>query len=336
MTPASLAFSGVQGGPQPATRSLDVANGGGGSVAFTVSDDAPWLSVTPGSGTAPQALTVTASTTGLTQGTYTATVTVTAPGVTGSPAAIPVTLTVGAPVPPALAVTPASLAFSATAGGAAPAARPLTVANTGGGTLGFTASDDAPWLSVTPASGTAPQSLDVSVSPAGLAAGTYTGAVTVTAAGASGSPRTVPVTFTVTAATAGLVAAYGFDEASGTTATDASGTGNAGTIAGATRMAAGRAGAALQFDGVDDMVTVADAASLDLTTGMTMEAWVNPTSVAGWRTVILKERRATWPGRSTRRRRRPPGRLGLDAGDLNGATARARSRRRLVARRGDA
>jgi hypothetical protein len=36
-------------------------------------------------------------------------------------------------------------------------------------------------------------------------------------------------------------------------------------------------------------VTVADAASLDLTTGMTIEAWVNPAAGTGWRSVVLKE-----------------------------------------------
>jgi hypothetical protein len=36
-------------------------------------------------------------------------------------------------------------------------------------------------------------------------------------------------------------------------------------------------------------VTVADAASLDLTNGMTLEAWVNPATGSGWRTVMLKE-----------------------------------------------
>ncbi len=38
------------------------------------------------------------------------------------------------------------------------------------------------------------------------------------------------------------------------------------------------------------MVTIADSASLDLTTGMTLQAWVRP-AVLGWpyRTVLLKE-----------------------------------------------
>jgi hypothetical protein len=119
--------------------------------------------------------------------------------------------------------------------------------------------------------------------------------VTVVAAGASGSPKTVPVTFAISAPppTGGLVAAYGFDEASGTATADASGSGNPGVISGATRIAAGRAGAGLEFDGVNDWVTVADANSLDLASGMTLEAWVYPTALGtAWRTVILKERPA--------------------------------------------
>jgi hypothetical protein len=193
-------------------------------------------------------------------------------------------------VPPALAVAPASLAFAATVGGSAPAAKTLDVTNAGSGTLSFTASDDAPWLTVTPGSGSAPQTLTVGVSPVGLAAGTYNGTVTVTAAGVAGSPKTIPVAFTISAAPTGLVAAYGFDEASGTTVADASGSGNTGTISGATRTVDGRYGGALSFDGVNDRVTVPHAASLALTTGMTLEAWLAPTSLGGWRTALLKER----------------------------------------------
>jgi hypothetical protein len=36
-------------------------------------------------------------------------------------------------------------------------------------------------------------------------------------------------------------------------------------------------------------VSIADSASLDLTNAMTLEAWVRPTLVTSWRTVILKE-----------------------------------------------
>ncbi|MEY2514822.1 MAG: hypothetical protein QOJ89_2180, partial [bacterium] len=50
---------------------------------------------------------------------------------------------------------------------------------------------------------------------------------------ASNSATSSPVTVTVSATVPGLVGAYGFEETSGTTATDSSGTGNAGTITGA-------------------------------------------------------------------------------------------------------
>jgi glucose/arabinose dehydrogenase len=88
----------------------------------------------------------------------------------------------------------------------------------------------------------------------------------------------------------GLVLGYGFEETSGTTATDVSPFKNNGTINGPVGTASGKFGRALSFDGVNDRIDVPDAASLDLTTGMTLEAWVDPTTNAGWRTAILKER----------------------------------------------
>ena len=118
-------------------------------------------------------------------------------------------------------------------------------------------------------------------------------AVARDAAGNSATSAAVAVTVSNTAPPAvGLVAAYGFNEGSGTTVTDASGTGNAGAVSGATWSASGRIGGALAFDGVNDWVTVADANSLDLTGAMTLEAWVFPTSLPNnlWPTVLLKER----------------------------------------------
>ena len=92
-----------------------------------------------------------------------------------------------------------------------------------------------------------------------------------------------------TAAPSGLVAAYAFDEGSGSTVADASGNGNTGTITGATWAATGKYGKALQFNGSSALVTVPDAASLHLSSGMTLEAWVNPSTVtAKWRDVIYK------------------------------------------------
>jgi hypothetical protein len=111
-----------------------------------------------------------------------------------------------------------------------------------------------------------------------------------------GGTATATVSVSVTPAAppapTGLVLSLGFDEGSGSTAMDASGGGLHGTISGALHVL-GRSGGALKFDGVDDWVTVADTSALDLTTGMTLEAWVNPTTAgSGWNTIVLKERGA--------------------------------------------
>jgi hypothetical protein len=114
----------------------------------------------------------------------------------------------------------------------------------------------------------------------------------VSAAGAVGSPKTVAVTLGVAAPVTGLVGAWGFDESLCTKTADASGNSNTGTISGATRTTQGKFGGALDYDGVNDWVTVADKPSLDLTTGMTLEGWVYPTragDAGNWKALAVKE-----------------------------------------------
>jgi fibronectin type 3 domain-containing protein len=97
------------------------------------------------------------------------------------------------------------------------------------------------------------------------------------------------VSATTLAVPTGLVAAYSFDEGTGTTASDSSGNVNTGVIANATWTTSGKYGNALSFNGSTGRVTVTDAPSLRLTTGMTLEAWVYPASnTSAWRDVIYK------------------------------------------------
>ena len=133
--------------------------------------------------------------------------------------------------------------------------------------------------------------------PGGTVTQTQSNLITVTAP-PSVSTSISPVSITSPASTinttssaTGLVAAYGFDETSdGTAVPDYSGLRNNGTLSNVTRVANGRFGNALQFNGTNSVVTVSNNASLALSTGMTLEAWVYPTVwMSGAQTVIMKE-----------------------------------------------
>jgi Concanavalin A-like lectin/glucanases superfamily/PQQ enzyme repeat len=104
-----------------------------------------------------------------------------------------------------------------------------------------------------------------------------------------GTPTPTPTPTTTATPTPGLVAAYGFNEGSGMVVNDASGNGNNGTISGATWTTSGKYGNALNFNGTNARVTINNAPSLQLTSAMTLEAWVYPTTVnSAWRDVIYK------------------------------------------------
>ena len=99
---------------------------------------------------------------------------------------------------PAIAMSPTSLSFTAQAGGN-PAAQTLTISNTGRGTLRWSAIGSAPWLTLSPGSGTGNGLVTVTAATGSLAVGTHSG--TVTLSGGTGvTPVTVPVSFTVSAA----------------------------------------------------------------------------------------------------------------------------------------
>lgn len=112
-------------------------------------------------------------------------------------AAKDVTATFNSIVPPTLTVSAAALSFNATQGGTSPAAQSLTITNTGGGSLRWTAAKTQSWLILDKTSGSAPATVSVSVSASGLAPNTYNDTVTVNEAGANGSPKTIQVSLTI-------------------------------------------------------------------------------------------------------------------------------------------
>jgi hypothetical protein len=85
-----------------------------------------------------------------------------------------------------------------------------------------------------------------------------------------------------------LVAAYSFDEGTGTTLNDASGNHDGTLEGGPTWSASGKYGGALEFDGSNDLVKIANANDLDLTKAFTIEAWVRPDNATATRPVVSK------------------------------------------------
>jgi hypothetical protein len=202
----SLGFAGAVGGTNPSAQSIAISNVGGGTLSWTASDNAAWLTLSPLSGTNAGTVTANVNLAGLLTGSYTATVTVTATGAT--PKTVPVTLTVtGSTSGGTIGFSPTNLAFSGTVGGTNPTAKTFSITNTGGGTLSWTVNDNATWLQLTPASGTTTTETDTisaSVTLSGLAAGTYNAIITVTAPGSTNSPRQIPVSLTLSVTAAGM------------------------------------------------------------------------------------------------------------------------------------
>lgn len=99
--------------------------------------------------------------------------------------------------PPALLLYPNSLTFTAFQPGSNPVPQTISVYNEGSGPLNWSASSNSSWLVISPTAGSAPSSLSVSVNVSGLAAGTYTGTITVSSADASNPPQTITVTLLV-------------------------------------------------------------------------------------------------------------------------------------------
>jgi uncharacterized protein (TIGR03437 family) len=97
---------------------------------------------------------------------------------------------------PSFTVAPATLSFSGTSGGAPSAGQPIALTPTTAG-LSYAVSANAPWLTVTPASGFMPVAVQAVADPSTLAPGKYTGVITFTAPNALPAARSVDVTFNV-------------------------------------------------------------------------------------------------------------------------------------------
>jgi hypothetical protein len=224
-----LSFVKTFAGANPLSQVITVANTGSTPIDFIASiqnsTGGSWLTINPsnyGFGVdTPYNITVGVNPAiTLAAGRYMAEVIVSGNG-GAQTLSIPVTLTINSPSATYFDNVAGALNFSMATSGDAPPAQPIQIRNAGAGSLSWTGSvttaDGGAWLSLTTASGSAPDDISVSVTPenlpgGGLTAGTFVGQVLLAS---STSRVTIPVSFTVGAAAFRQVNPLGFTKVFG-------------------------------------------------------------------------------------------------------------------------
>jgi trimeric autotransporter adhesin len=192
--PAQISFTQQPREAAPASQTVRITSNV--SSLFSVSAQPAWVRVVQSSPWTPSSLTVSVVTAGLSPGTYTGAIQLTG----AASLSIPVSLTIAAP--PAPTAAPGSVTLTYEIGRATPAAQTLSIGSTGAPVrfkASATTESGLNWLTVTPDSGSTPTVVSATVDPALLVPGEHTAVITLTAEDPAVSPRTVPVTVTVSA-----------------------------------------------------------------------------------------------------------------------------------------
>ncbi len=202
------------------TQAIVLGNTGGGQITWQASTDSPWLVLSPDNGTfaagTKAQVTIAVDRANLHPGPYTAHVNflsnVGSSSVTVKMQVIPLNPGNDA----VLQLSPAVLSFTAPDGDVAPPAQSITISNPGVLPLQWSVSTNAPWLAVSPNSGSvqnasssgttiattqgaATQTVSVSINNSNLLPGTYSGMITFSGQGqVKDSPQDVLVTVTIT------------------------------------------------------------------------------------------------------------------------------------------
>ena len=175
-------------------------NSGGGTLNYSLSDNATWLDVSPAGGSATteaDRLTVTYTTSGLEPGTYNAVITITDDAATNSPQTLPVTLTVHSQAAIHLDLSDLETTLQAGKQGTAS----FTISNSGGGTLFYTLSESTDWLHLAKNSGTVTaeeDEVEVRFDATDLFEGTYRATIIIDSPNTSNGPQTIEVILSVT------------------------------------------------------------------------------------------------------------------------------------------
>lgn len=208
----SLNFNYQVGQTAPSNQTFTVTSSGAPlnyQVAVNTTSCPGFLSATPSTGSTFSTqnlnqVVVTVTPQGISPQVCNGSVTLTVPGSTAAPLVIPVTLNVSNTA--LLNVSQAAINVTAIAGASA-TTQTVSVTSTNNTGLAFSATASTSpagltWLSVTPNSGSTPSNLQVTINPANLGVGVYTGSVVVSSPAGIIPAQTIPVTLTVYSSTA--------------------------------------------------------------------------------------------------------------------------------------
>ena len=179
-------------GEETGSLTFNIENSGSGTLNWNISEDKPWLSVSPNNGsttTETDIITVTVDRTALSDGDYSAQIDVTS-GFGNE--TINVTMAVVTETPELKIEGQNPLVF-----GTVTASMTFNIENSGTGTLNWNISEDKPWLSISPNNGSTTTETDkitVTVDRTGLSDGDYSAQINVTS---NGGNETVNVTMGV-------------------------------------------------------------------------------------------------------------------------------------------
>jgi uncharacterized protein (TIGR03437 family) len=206
----SLNFNYQVGETAPSNQTLTITSSGAPlnyQVAVSTTNCAGFLSATPTSGSTfgnQTQVVVSVNPQGITPQVCNGKVTLTVPGSTAPPVVIPVTFNVSSSA--LLSVSQPAISVVSVAGAGA-TIKTISVTSTNNSALAFSATASTnpaglSWLAVTPNSGSTPNNLQVTITPAGLNAGVYNGAITVSSSAPNVPAQTIPVTLTIVASIA--------------------------------------------------------------------------------------------------------------------------------------
>ncbi|MCP4567917.1 MAG: hypothetical protein GY841_10095 [FCB group bacterium] len=197
LSPPLMTFEGVTGFPNPSAQTLTIDNGGELPLEWTSSWSSGWLSVSPSSGTAKSYSSIRPDISGLSDGLYYDTLIISCPDADNSPQLFPITLEVST-LPPEIKYSPSNFIISAVLGAGNPDDRYLQVwTDVTGSELNWTVSNSSGWLTLSPASGSPPDSVALQFDLTGLPFGIHYDTIMISDPDATNSPKYVPVTLQI-------------------------------------------------------------------------------------------------------------------------------------------